>query len=216
MTSGDDGDILGVESDVQVSRVSGGRVGLEHGPRSFSVLAVDVQLGIASGADDDRTIGTSHRGPDVARRSLGYVPVGRLDRSPLHAVERQRVLGDLVVHGELVIAVIGTTTVFVGHHVRTGREFVDDGHSRSGSVGRVSDVVDHCAPVLPVGSNLVDHLLAIGRISLQAGKRRQLFVLGREITSRLAYLVAVVAYELSVVHHKERLPDGGLAVVGEL
>ena len=167
LSSSDDGDILGVESDVQVSRVSGGRVGLEHRPRPFSVLAVDVQLGIASGADDDRPIGTSHRGPDVARRSLGYVPIGRLDRSPLHTVERQRVLGDLVVHGELVIAVIGTTTVFVGHHVRTGREFVDDGHSRSGGVGGVSDIVDNGAPVLAVRGDLVDHLLTIGRVSLQ-------------------------------------------------
>jgi hypothetical protein len=167
LTPGDDGDVLGVESDVQVSRVSSGRVGLEHSPRSFSVLAVDVQLGIASGADDDRTIGTSHRGPDVARRSLGHVPIGGLDRSPLNAVERQRVFRDLVVHGELVIAVIGTTTVFVGHHVRTGREFVDDGHSRSGGVSGVSDVVDDGAPVLAVGGDLVNHLLTIGRVSLQ-------------------------------------------------
>jgi hypothetical protein len=169
LTSGDDGDILGVEADVQVSGVSGRRVGLEHGPRSFSVLAVDVQLGIASGADDDRPIGTSHRGPDVARRSLGYVPIGRLDRSPLHAVERQRVLGDLVVHGELVIAVIGTTTVFVGHYVRTGRELVDDGHSGSSGVGGVPDVVDDSAPVLAVGGDLVDHLLTVSRVALKEG-----------------------------------------------
>jgi hypothetical protein len=165
--SSDDGNILGVESNIQVPSVSSGCIGLEDRPRSLPISSVDIQVGIAAGAGYDRPIDTSDRGPDMGRRAGRLISSGGLQRYTSDAAKGQGVAADLVVDGELVAAKSRTAAVLVGHHVLSVTNLSDDRHPRSSSIHRVSDVVDNSAPGLAtVRGDLVNHLLAVSGISL--------------------------------------------------
>jgi hypothetical protein len=214
--SSDDGNILGVETYVQIPGVCGWSVGLEYRPRPLAVRSVDIQLRVATSSGDDSPVGASDGGPDVSRRAGRLVSGGCLQGYAGNASKSQGVAANLVVDGELVAAETGSAAVLVSQHVLSVADLSYDRHSGSSGVDGVGDVVDDGAPCLAaIGRYLMNHLLAIPRVSLRRGESR-VGATQRETARFPAYLVAVVAHELVVVHHKERLPDGGFTVVGFL
>ena len=169
--SSNDGDILCVETNVQIPTVCGRCVGLEHRPRSLPIRSVDVQLGVATSSGDNSPVDASDGRPDVRRRAGRLISAGSLQGNTGYASESQGVATDLVVNGELVAAETGSATVLVSHHVLSVADLSHDRHSGSSGVNGVGDIIDNSAPCLAtVGGYLVNHLLAIPRVSLRYGE----------------------------------------------
>ena len=163
-------------------------------PVASTQTLVNENISAAGGRNDNSTVLAANRAPLDVRRAKRNNTIGSDDGKTDSGAELLGRRRDLVVYGELVrgVAAVGSAAVLVRHDVLSVRQQGDGRHARAVSVGRVLDVVDNRAPFLEVGGGLVHHLLAVLGVAL----------------------VGVVADQLVLVEHKERLPDGGQAVVG--
>jgi len=129
---------------------------------------VGVHGAIIRVGNNDRPIGSPHGTPhDVGARVRRYLVINH-DRQALGETKVQRAVGQAVVDG--VVDAVGARVA--------ARELVDDypfldrgdvgydGHSGTGDVLVVGDVVDGGVPGSEVGGDLVGEFLAVERVAL--------------------------------------------------
>lgn len=166
----------------------------DPGRASLAETPVNVDVTASARADNDGAVLAAIWGPDIVGRALGDRAVGGDELVVLSRIELLGVGGEAVKERELVVRAVGwAAAILVCHDVLAVGQEGDGGHARAVGVARVTDVIDDGTPVDAVGGGLVDHLLAVCSV---------------------VALVGVIADELLLVQHQERLPNGSETVVG--